>query len=47
MMENQFKDKEHYHARLPFKPVTIRLMLQKGAEALDQVKTPSFVHWDL
>lgn len=47
MFENLFKDALNYETQLPFDPDEIRTVLKNAKEALDEVKTPSFTHWDL
>ncbi len=47
MTENLFKDAIRYNARLPFDPNLIRGLLRNATSVLDEVTSPSFVHWDL
>jgi fructosamine-3-kinase len=47
MFENLFKDAANYEVKFPFNPNMIRTFLKKSNKALNDVKTASFVHWDL
>ncbi len=47
MMENLFTDCTVYDTILPFSQEEVRELLKKGEKALNKVKKPSLVHWDL